>query len=233
MCSPVKLTLLYFLQNYENSTWTKEQKHELSRAAELLQRAKTKQQAPFQVPFRFNKAFWNDGEINIVQNSVFRHDIYSIAVVMVMLTTLRTHHADLSPKYRVLAWNSRWRSLIGLTQSDLMTSLSHDTADWFSPVSVANELSAQHSNIWLVLVVADRSVLQKTLHLPQLHLYRSATRWYMYAIGGLFHVCYICSSSISYMLTAACCGHIGSSTSRYLFCHSSSIADLFRQNQIH
>ncbi len=42
--------------------------------------------------------------------------------------------------YRVLAWNSRWRSLIGLTQSDLMTSLPHGTADWFSPVSVANEL---------------------------------------------------------------------------------------------
>ncbi len=57
-------------------------------------------------------------------------------------------------KYSVLAWNSRWRSPIGLTQSDLMTSLSHGTADWFSPVSVANELSAQHSNIWLVLAVA-------------------------------------------------------------------------------
>ncbi len=32
--------------------------------------------------------------------------------------------------------------------------------------------------------------------------------------GGLFHVCYICSSSISYMLTAACCVCIGSSKSR-------------------
>ncbi len=35
----------------------------------------------------------------------------------------------------------------GLIQFDLMTSLSHGTADWFSPVSVANELTAQHSNI--------------------------------------------------------------------------------------
>ncbi len=68
--------------------------------------------------------------------------------------------------YRVLAWNSRWRSPIGLTQSDLMTSLSHGTADWFSPVSVANELSAQHSHIWLVLVVAVCSVLQKPSTFP-------------------------------------------------------------------
>ncbi len=35
------------------------------------------------------------------------------------------------------------------------------------------------------------------------------------------------------MLTAACCGCIGSSKSWYLLCHSSSIADLFRQDQIH
>ncbi len=34
-----------------------------------------------------------------------------------------------------------------LTQSDIMTSLSHGTADWFSLASVANELAAQHSNI--------------------------------------------------------------------------------------
>ncbi len=52
--------------------------------------------------------------------------------------------------------------------------------------------------------------------------------------GG--YSCYMCSSSISYMLTAACCGCIGSSKSRYLLCRSSSnssIADLFRQDQIH
>ncbi len=45
-------------------------------------------------------------------------------------------------------------TLIGLTQSDLMTSLSHGTADWISPISVANELTAQHSNIRLALTVA-------------------------------------------------------------------------------
>ncbi len=77
----------------------------------------------------------------------------------------------------------------------------------------------------------------ETLHLPQLHLYRSATRWFMYAIWGLFHACYICSSNISYMLTAACCGCIGNSKSRYLLCRSSSsssnVADLLHQDQIH
>ncbi len=77
----------------------------------------------------------------------------------------------------------------------------------------------------------------ETLHLPQLHLYRSATRWFMYAIWGLFHVCYICSSSISYMLTAACCGCIGCSKSQYLLfrsrSRSRSIAGLFCQDQIH
>ncbi len=47
-------------------------------------------------------------------------------------------------------------------------------------------------------------------------------------LWGLFHVCYMCSSSISYMLTAACCGCIGKS--QYLICRSSSsssVADLF------
>ncbi len=53
----------------------------------------------------------------------------------------------------------------------------------------------------------------ETLHLPQLHLYRSATR--------LFHVCYIFSSSISYMFTAACCGCVSSSKSQSLLCRSS------------
>ncbi len=44
-------------------------------------------------------------------------------------------------------------------------------------------------------------------------------------------ICYMCSSSISYMVTAACCWCIGRSKSRYLLC--SSGADLFRQDQIH
>ncbi len=47
--------------------------------------------------------------------------------------------------------------------------------------------------------------------------------------GGYF--IHMFSSSFSYMLTAACCGCIGSSKSRYLLCHSSSVADLFRQDQ--
>ncbi len=39
-------------------------------------------------------------------------------------------------------------------KSNSITSLSHGTTNWFSPVSVANELAAQHSNTWLVLAVA-------------------------------------------------------------------------------
>ncbi len=69
-----------------------------------------------------------------------------------------------------------WRSPIGPTQSDLMTSLSYGSADWFSPVSVAIELIAQYSNTWLSFAVAVWQRTSETLHLPQLHLYRSATR---------------------------------------------------------
>ncbi len=50
--------------------------------------------------------------------------------------------------------------------------------------------------------------------------------------GGYF-ICYMWSNSISYMLTAACCGCIGSSKSRYLVCSSSSVADIFCQDQTH
>uniref|UniRef100_A0A8C2JRF1 Tyrosine-protein kinase n=1 Tax=Cyprinus carpio TaxID=7962 RepID=A0A8C2JRF1_CYPCA len=47
-----------------------------------------------------------------------------------------------------------------------------------------------------------------------------------------FFMCYMCSSSISYMLTAVCCGCIGSRKSWYLLCCSSG-ADLFHQGQKH
>ncbi len=43
-------------------------------------------------------------------------------------------------------------------------------------------------------------------------------------LWGLFHICYMCSSSISYMLTAGCCGCIGSRKSRYLVCYSNNIS---------
>ncbi len=46
-----------------------------------------------------------------------------------------------------------------------MTS-SHVTADWFSPVSVANELAAHHSSTWLMFVVAVCSALQKPSTFP-------------------------------------------------------------------
>ncbi len=81
------------------------------------------------------------------------------------------------------------------------------------------------SNTWLLFAVAVWQRTSETLHLPQLHLYRSATSWFMFAIWELF-MCYMCSSSISYMLTAACCGCILSSKSRCLLCRSSSVADL-------
>ncbi len=65
--------------------------------------------------------------------------------------------------------------------------------------------------------------VSEILTLPQLHLYRSATRWSC-MLWGLFHMRYMCRSSISYMLPAACCGCIGSSKSQYL--------QIFRQDQI-
>ncbi len=125
--------------------------------------------------------------------------------------------------YRVLAWNSRWRIPIGTTQSDLMTSLSHGTADWFSPISVANELSAQHSNIWLVLVVAVLQHALETLHRPQLHLYRSATRWFMYVIfaAAVFLTC-----SQQHVVDVLAIASLST-------CSAAAAADLFRQDQTH
>ncbi len=124
-----------------------------------------------------------------------------------------------------------WHSPIDPIKSDLITS-SHGTAHWFSLVSVANELIAQYLNTWLLFAVAVCQHTSETLHLPQLHLYRSADSCMIY---GVIHMCYMCSSSISYMLTAACCECIGSSMSQYLLCRSSSssVTDLFRQDQIH
>ncbi len=118
-------------------------------------------------------------------------------------------------KYRVLPWNSRWHSPIGLTQSDLMTSLSHGTADWFSPESVANELAAQHSNIWLVLTVAVCRVLQKPSTFPSstcIDLLRGDS---CMLYGGYF---------LYVIWAAAFCVCIGSSKSRYLLCRSSSVS---------
>lgn len=44
-----------------------------------------------------------------------------------------------------------------ITQSVLMTSLSHGTADWFPPVSVTNELAAQHKYITVAVAAYFRS----------------------------------------------------------------------------
>ncbi len=111
-----------------------------------------------------------------------------------------------------------------------MTSLSHGTADWFSSVSVANELSAQHSNIWLVLVVAVSQRASETLHLPQLHLYRSARRWFMYAMGGyfmyvIFAAAVFLKCSQQHVVDVLAVASLGTCSGR------SSVADLFRQDQ--
>ncbi len=119
-------------------------------------------------------------------------------------------------------------SLIGLTQSDLMTSLSHGTADWFSPVSVANELSAQHSNIWLVFVVAVCSVLQKPSTFPSstcIDLLRGDHVCYR----GLF-ISVICAAEI--ILTCSQ-QHVVEVLAVASLSTCSSVADLFHQDQTH
>ncbi len=131
-----------------------------------------------------------------------------------------------SQKYKVLARNSRWCSSIDLTQYDIMTPSSRHS--WFVLSCIGSQW-ARCSTFKYFTYVCGSSLQHtpETLHLPQLHLYRSATG----CIHGGYS-CYMCSSSISYMLTAACCGCIGSSKSRYLVCRS-SVADLFCQDQIH
>ncbi len=96
-----------------------------------------------------------------------------------------------------------WRSPIGPTQSDLMIWLS-----WlcFSPVSVTNELTAQYSNTWLSFTVAHFRNPPPSPAPPCIDRYRWIHVCY---IWGCFR--YMCSSSISHMLTAACCGCFGSS----------------------
>jgi len=60
--------------------------------------------------------------------------------------------------------------------------------------SAANELAAQTFKYLALFAVSSLQRAFRTLLLPWLHLHRSAM--------GLIHVCYMCSSSISYMLTA-------------------------------
>ncbi len=56
----------------------------------------------------------------------------------------------------------------------------------------ANELNILHLYIWLVVFTWDPAAcfqsISEALHLPQLHLYRSATGYF---------TCYLCSSSMS------------------------------------
>ncbi len=95
-------------------------------------------------------------------------------------------------------------------------------------VSAANEFAAQNSNTWLVLAVAVCFRNPPPSPAPPVYPF---VWWFIHVcyIWWLFRICYMCSS-ISYLLTAAFCGCIGRSKTRYLLCHSSSsVADLFHQ----
>ncbi len=95
--------------------------------------------------------------------------------------------------------------------------LSQGAADWVSTVSVANEHAAQNSNIYIyiyMLALAVCSMFQKPSAFPSSTCIDLLQGDLCMLYGGYFmHV--ICSSSISSMLTAACCGCIGSSKSPY------------------
>ncbi len=84
-------------------------------------------------------------------------------------------------------------------------------ADWFFI------LYQQPMSLLLNIQILAVAVLQKASTFPS-SICIDLIRVIMCAIWGLFHICYMCSSSISYMLTAACCGCI--SKSQYLLSHS-------------
>ncbi len=102
----------------------------------------------------------------------------------------------------------------------------------FFPASVANELTAPSSNTWLLFAVAVWQRTSETLHLTQLHLYSSATRWIMYAVWGYSYVIYV---NWQYFLHAVTCvlalASLGT-CSRYLLYRSSSRSILPRLNTL-
>ncbi len=94
---------------------------------------------------------------------------------------------------------------MGITQPDMMTSLSRGTADWFSPVSVANELAAQHSNTWVVLSVTVPVHFRNPppSPAPPVYICCGLIMYRVYSIWGLF-IYVMCAVTI--FITAACCG---------------------------
>ncbi len=117
--------------------------------------------------------------------------------------------------YRVLGWNS---CLIGLTQSDLLTSLSRDS--WLVFSCISSQWAQCSIFKYLALVCcSSRSTLQKPSTFPSSTcidlLWGDSCMLY----GG-YSYGYMCSSSISYMLAAACCGCIVGSSKQQ---HSRSI----------
>ncbi len=86
-------------------------------------------------------------------------------------------------KYKVLAWNSRLRSPIDLTQYDIMTTSCHS---WLV-FSCIGRIWAHCSTFKYLANTCGSSLhrTSETLHLLQLHLYRSAMEWSC-VLCGLF-----------------------------------------------
>ncbi len=87
-------------------------------------------------------------------------------------------------KSKVLSWNSRWCSPIGLTQSDIMTSLSHGTADWFFCIISQWACCSVFKNLTSVCC-SSCSMLQKPSTIPSSTCIDLLDVSYMW---GLFHV---------------------------------------------
>ncbi len=82
------------------------------------------------------------------------------------------------------------------TQSWTLTDIIITWHSWLATDTGENQWA--HCSIFKYLAFVCCSSSQRTsenLHLPQLHLYRSATRWFMYAIWRLF-ICVICAAAV-------------------------------------
>ncbi len=108
----------------------------------------------------------------------------------------------------------------------------------------ANELTALHLYGWLVFTWDSCSMLSElseALHLPQLHLYRSTTGYFICICAAAVCLKYsrhriaiwIGSSTFLYLLAAVAAVIYNYSNNQQQQQFSSSVADLFHQDQIH
>ncbi len=167
--------------------------------------------------FSIHESFWTTQQKDKLMGHLVWNGLYWMCCLFYLLGQLRISH--LFCIYKVQAWNSRWCRSYG------SNSIWHGAADWFSPVSVANELAAAFQILGSVCCSSSSVIQPSPLTFP------SSTcidliwgDWYMLYMGVISY--YMCSSSISYMLTAPCCGFIGRR-------RSSSVADLPHQDQTH